>query len=171
MADTHTHAHAHEPHAAPMWILNGVFLGLLILTVVTVFTATQIDLGPYNLLLAMVIAVLKAALVALFFMHLWWDNLFNAIALIAGLAFLALFIGFSIMDTYQYEPTVLPLNQVLTVDKIKTTAVHAEASPAGPGVTQPPVPDIEEHRPQPAPRPGERIAPATEGETPAIRPQ
>src|SRR5687768_8926233 len=95
---SHTHGHAtHQPHAAPMWILLAVFGGLLVLTVLTVLTAQFVDLGPYNLLLAMVIAVIKGALVAMFFMHLWWDSLFNSVALIAGLAFLGLFISFSIM--------------------------------------------------------------------------
>lgn len=131
-AKTHPHdTHADEPHAAPMWVLIAVFGGLLVLTVVTVLTGKYVDLGEYNLLFAMVIAVLKGTLVALFFMHLWWDSLFNSIALVAGLAFLALFIGFSVMDTYQYQPTVLPLNQVLTTQRIAETSRHEPHAAAG----------------------------------------
>jgi cytochrome c oxidase subunit IV len=116
---SHTQPHAeHEPHAAPLWILGAIFAALLVLTAVTVLTGKFVDLGPYNLLLAMVIAIVKGALVALFFMHLWWDSLFNSIALVAGLAFLGLFIGFSIMDTHQYEPQVFPAAQVLTPEKV-----------------------------------------------------
>ena len=170
MADSHSHSEshaAHEPHACPMWILLAVFGALLVLTGITVFTATQIDLGAYNLLLAMAIALLKGALVALFFMHLWWDSLFNSVALIAGLSFLALFIGFSIVDTYQYEPAVLPLNQVLTPAKLMGTSVGA-APPAAEHVEGPPVPEIEEHRPEPAPATDEQNEPAAESESPPI---
>jgi cytochrome c oxidase subunit 4 len=120
----------HEPHACPFWILMTVFVALLILTGITVWTATQVDLGPYNLVLAMTIAVLKGLLVALFFMHLWWDHLINAIAIAFGAGFLALFITFSMMDTYQYEPDVKPLNEVLTTEMIRQTAIQSENSEA-----------------------------------------
>ena len=134
-----------------MWILIAIFGALLVLTVITVFTATQIDLGAYNLLLAMFIALIKGALVALFFMHLWWDSLFNAIALVAGLAFLALFISFSIVDTYQYEPSVLPLKDVLTPAKIKSTSIHEAAPDQAEHLDIPPVPEVQEHRPEGVP--------------------
>src|SRR5207253_1521302 len=48
MADSHAtaaHAHAHaahEPHAAPMWILVTVFAVLIVLTVVQVLTTEKI---------------------------------------------------------------------------------------------------------------------------------
>lgn len=168
MADTHAHS-THEPHACPMWILIAIFGALLVLTVVTVFTATQIDLGAYNLLLAMFIAVIKGALVALFFMHLWWDSLFNAIALVSGLAFLALFISFSIVDTYQYEPSVLPLKDVLTPAKIKATSIHEAAPEQSEHADVPPVPEIKEHRPEGVPA-GERRPTKSESQSPAEGP-
>ena len=127
-----THHAKHEPHACPFWIIATVFAALLVFTALTVYTATEINLGEYNLILAMAIAVIKALLVALFFMHLWWDSLFNGIAILAGAAFLALFIGFSTTDTYQYEPDVQPLGDVLTPEKIAATAITVETHAAEP---------------------------------------
>lgn len=46
-----------------------VFVGLLLLTVVTVLVS-YVDLGLWNVVVALLIASAKASLVALFFMHL-----------------------------------------------------------------------------------------------------
>ncbi len=46
-----------------------VFAALLLLTVVTVLVS-YVDLGPGNVVVALLIASVKASLVALFFMHL-----------------------------------------------------------------------------------------------------
>ena len=54
----------------------------------------------------MAIATVKASLVALYFMHLRYDNPFNGLILIAGLGILALFLGLVLLDTYQYQPDV-----------------------------------------------------------------
>ena len=133
-AQTHPHS-PHQPHVCPFWILATVFAALLVLTAITVYTATHVNMGEYNLMLAMAIAVIKGLLVALFFMHLWWDSLFNAIAILAGAAFLALFISFGVVDTYQYEPDVKPLGDVLTPAKIAEDAKSAEPAhePGMPG--------------------------------------
>ena len=63
-------------HVAPFKMLLGVFIALSILTVITV-AASEFDFGEMNLIVAMIIAVIKAALVVLFFMHLIWDRPFQ----------------------------------------------------------------------------------------------
>lgn len=93
MSDHHEHSH----HVVPFWQLMAVFIALLILTVVTVAIA-KVDLGDMNLFVAMLIACIKAAVVAAFFMHLYWDAPFNAISLVAGVLFVALFVGLSLLD-------------------------------------------------------------------------
>ena len=50
-----------------------VWLGLLAFTGLTVYAAS-IPMGPYNTLVALLIATAKASLVALFFMHLKYDD-------------------------------------------------------------------------------------------------
>lgn len=94
-------------HVAPLKALFGTFGGLLVLTIVTV-AVTYVDLGALNLWVALLIAGFKATLVAMFFMHLWWDRRFNAFVLICGLAFVVLFIGFALLDTSQYKPDLIP---------------------------------------------------------------
>src|SRR4051812_22502859 len=64
-------------HVVPPWLLIAVFVGLLILTGVTV-GVTVFDFGrTVNVWIALGVAVVKATLVALFFMHLRWDSPFN----------------------------------------------------------------------------------------------
>jgi cytochrome c oxidase subunit 4 len=91
----------------PLRLLVGVLCALLVLTVITV-AVTYVDLGPLNLVVALVIAMTKATLVLLFFMHLRWDRPFNAVVLIISLALVVLFMIFALIDSYQYQPTVIP---------------------------------------------------------------
>jgi len=90
------------PHVVPMPLLIGIWISLLILTGLTV-GATYIDLGSFNIWLALLIAVAKASLVALFFMHLRWSSPFNAVILICALLFVAIFIAMALLDTTEYQ--------------------------------------------------------------------
>lgn len=96
------HEHNDLAHVAPMKVLLGVFLALVILTVVTVM-ATWVDLGRYNLLLALAIAVVKATMVVMYFMHLRYDKPFNAVIFVGCLVFVAIFISLSLLDTGAYK--------------------------------------------------------------------
>jgi cytochrome c oxidase subunit 4 len=73
-----------------------VLFALLVLTAVTV-TAAGINFGPYNTVIALVIASLKASLVALFIMNLRHDKL-SAVIFVSGLLFLAIFLIFTLFD-------------------------------------------------------------------------
>ena len=92
-------------HAVSLPVLAAVFAALLLLTLLTV-AATWYDLGSWNLIIALGIATLKAALVVLFFMHLRYDNPFYAIVFITALLFVALFLGLTLLDTFQYQPDI-----------------------------------------------------------------
>ncbi len=96
-----------EPHVAPLWIMYGVFAVLIALTAATV-GARYVDLGPLNIWVALGLAAIKAVLVAMFFMHLFWDTRFNQVIIISSILFLTIFIGFAIMDTDQYRPILEP---------------------------------------------------------------
>ncbi len=52
------------------------------------------------------IATMKAALVALYFMHLRYDHPFHSLVFVAGLVFLTLFLALTLLDTLQYQPTI-----------------------------------------------------------------
>ena len=100
-------AAAEHVHIVPMPVLLAVWGALVVLTVVTV-AATWIDLGRFNLLLAMAIATVKASLVVLYFMHMRYDRPFNAIVFVAALLFVALFVGITLIDTAAYQPELIP---------------------------------------------------------------
>ena len=105
-ASEHTHAHG-SVHVVPVSVLLAVFAALLVMTVLTV-AVTWVDLGAFNIWLALGIAVAKAGLVALYFMHLRYDSPFYGVVLISSLLFVALFIGFAILDSQAYKPNYEP---------------------------------------------------------------
>jgi cytochrome c oxidase subunit 4 len=105
-----TQPHGHDDalaHPVPLRILIGVFGALMVLTFLTV-AATWIDIGMWNIWLALLIAVIKGSLVALYFMHLRWDSPFNGIVLIASLFFVALFVGSVVLDAKEYKVNYTP---------------------------------------------------------------
>jgi len=92
-------------HAVPLPVLSAVLAALLLMTLLTV-AAARFDLGSWNLIIALGIATIKAALVVLFFMHLRYDNPFYAVVFITALLFVALFLGLTLLDTTQYQPDI-----------------------------------------------------------------
>ncbi len=111
MADSHASAHHDDhdhgiAHTASVKVLLGTWGALMVLTVITVL-ATKVDFGPsLNLAIAMAIAAVKATLVILFFMHLFYDKLFHTVLVIGGLCAAALFVGFALMDSGQYQDSI-----------------------------------------------------------------
>jgi cytochrome c oxidase subunit IV len=101
----HAAGHDDYAHVVRLPILAAVFAALLVMTALTV-AVTWYDLGDWNLIIALGIATTKAALVALFFMHLRYDNAFYAVVFLAALLFLALFMGLTLLDTFQYQPDI-----------------------------------------------------------------
>ncbi len=101
--DHDDHAHGghgkdHVPHVLPLAVYLGTFATLLFLTAITV-GASYVNFGAWNLILAMVIATVKAATVALIFMHLWFDHKFHSIIIGSSVLFLTIFITFTMFDT------------------------------------------------------------------------
>jgi cytochrome c oxidase subunit 4 len=74
-----------------------VWAALLVLTAVTVFVAT-LDLGPFNAIVALTIATIKALLVMLFFMELRYSTALTKVAVIAAVFFLFLLVGLTLSD-------------------------------------------------------------------------
>ena len=107
-AETHDADHG---HVMPVWLLGAVLGALLVLTALTV-TASQMELGDLDIAVAIGIAVVKSALVCLFFMHLLYDRLFNTAVFLCALMFVILFIGFVLMDTFQYQPDIKALQDL-----------------------------------------------------------
>lgn len=101
-------AHEHHVHVTPFWTMFWVFVVLLALTALTVWSSnihefwignTLITLGPTpHILMALTIAVIKAVLVAAYFMHLKYDKPLNTIIVGATMFAVILFLGFTILD-------------------------------------------------------------------------
>jgi len=100
-------AHPQVGHVVPLSTLFAVLGTLLVMTFVTV-AVSWFDFGRFNLWIAMGIAVFKASLVLLFFMHLKYDKPFNGMILIVSLALVALFIIIALDDTRHYQRNVIP---------------------------------------------------------------
>jgi cytochrome c oxidase subunit IV len=87
MAQHVTHSHqleAPEHHGSGAYWL--VWIALLVLTAITWQTG-QMHIPGFSLLLALIIAVTKATLVVLFFMHLWEQKGVNRVAFVSSIVF------------------------------------------------------------------------------------
>ena len=84
-------------HVLPLRIYFGVFFALLVLTGTTVGVAF-IDLGPFNNVVALGVAVLKATLVILFFMHVRYSTRLTAVVIASGIFWLAIMVGLTFVD-------------------------------------------------------------------------
>jgi cytochrome c oxidase subunit 4 len=91
------HAEDHH-HIIPKKVLFTVFGVLVTLTVLTALTA-QLNLGGFNVPLALAIAFTKAALVLAIFMALKYDNRVNTLVISIGAIFVGVFLLFTLFDT------------------------------------------------------------------------
>ncbi|RME00858.1 MAG: hypothetical protein D6814_02730 [Calditrichaeota bacterium] len=118
----------------PVYLAVGA--ALLLLTGLTV-AVSFVHLGPFNLVVAMLIATLKASLVALFFMHLFYDNKLYMTVFLTAITFLGVFIILTMFDTMRrddiYEEVAHPIKkQAVIYEKLKadSTATSHEAKPS-----------------------------------------
>lgn len=103
-------------------MLIGVFAALIALTIITV-VAANFPLGEWEIVVSLTIATIKASLVVLFFMHVWYDKPFNALIFVSSLAFVALFLGFTLIDSREYQPDI----EERAIEQVGTTEVAAPA--------------------------------------------
>ena len=75
-----------------------MFGALIVLTVVTVGVSELGIPQPYSLILAMIVATCKAALVVTFFMHLLWDERLNTVVFLGTVVFVAIFFSLTMTD-------------------------------------------------------------------------
>lgn len=99
----HNHSEGSSDHGdsghyvAPLSLYLGTFGALMVLTALTV-GVTYFDLGRFNIVVALAIAVVKAGLVSLFFMGLIHDDRFNGMVMAGALIFLSLFFVLTFPD-------------------------------------------------------------------------
>ncbi len=84
-------------HVVPLRIYFGIFAALMVLTAATVWAAFQ-DFGILNTVVALAIAIIKATLVILYFMHVRYSSGLVRISAVIGFVFLVLLIGYVAAD-------------------------------------------------------------------------
>jgi len=76
-----------------------IFAILMVLTLATTAIG-MIDLGRLNVVVALVIATIKALLVVLFFMHIYWSSKLNKLVVVSGVLWLALLLWLTLTDIF-----------------------------------------------------------------------
>ena len=96
----------HSEHIVSPKVYAAILTALLVGTVVTV-QAAKVDLGPWNIVLALAIAVTKMTLVILFFMHGKYSSRRTQLVIVAGFFWLAIMLGLTLQDysTRHAEPS------------------------------------------------------------------
>ncbi|MBI4510430.1 MAG: cytochrome C oxidase subunit IV family protein [Deltaproteobacteria bacterium] len=100
---THQGSHAgngqdHVSHVLPTKAYLKTWLALVVLTAITV-AVSYLSFGTFNLVIALLIATIKATVVGAVFMHLFFDHKFHSLIFASSIIFLGIFIGFTMSDT------------------------------------------------------------------------
>ena len=94
MADNHT-----EHHVLPLKVYLFIFFSLMVGTVLTV-GAAYVELGWLNTPVALLIAVCKATLVVLFFMHVRYNTPLMWVFAGSGFFFLLILLALTLQDYF-----------------------------------------------------------------------
>jgi cytochrome c oxidase subunit 4 len=94
-------------HIAPKSLYFTVFGLLMVFTLLTV-AVTYVHLGVFNLAVALAIAVTKALLVILFFMHVWWSPKLIKVTIGCSFFFLLIMIVITMSDYLSRDTMGLP---------------------------------------------------------------
>ena len=83
----------------PKKIYFAIFFTLMICTYLTYWVATK-DFGELNIIIALSIAVLKATLVVLYFMHVRYSEKLTWVVIFAGVLWLGILFVLTMSDYY-----------------------------------------------------------------------
>jgi cytochrome c oxidase subunit 4 len=93
-----TDAHiAPESHIVPIGLYWVIWATLMVCTGLTVYAAS-VDLGIFNIVVALLIATFKGTLVVLFFMHLRYSTKLTMVTVVAAIGFLLIMFSLSMTD-------------------------------------------------------------------------
>jgi cytochrome c oxidase subunit 4 len=84
-------------HISPKKMYYAVFAALMVFTAMTVMVAF-INLGAFNFPIALGIAITKATLVILFFMHAKYSSRLTKLVVVSGFFFLIVLFGLTMAD-------------------------------------------------------------------------
>jgi cytochrome c oxidase subunit IV len=87
----------YEEHVVPYTVYLAVFGALMVLTVLTVVVAF-FDLGNLNVTVALTVAVMKASLVVLFFMHAKYQSQIIKLVVLSSIVWLGFLFVITLSD-------------------------------------------------------------------------
>jgi cytochrome c oxidase subunit 4 len=93
--------HPAKPHVHEHIDSVGTYVGILVLLLIATVATTLvsfIDLGDFSVVVALVIAVCKMLLVALFFMHVRYSTKLTKLVIVGGLMWLAILLLLTLTD-------------------------------------------------------------------------
>jgi cytochrome c oxidase subunit IV len=103
----HKEQRGHAAHVVPVSTYVLVFLALMVGTALTTGIA-DIDLGRWNTVVALTIAVVKMVLVVLFFMHVKYATGLTRVVILAGFFWLGIMITLSCSDELTRTWEIVP---------------------------------------------------------------
>jgi cytochrome c oxidase subunit 4 len=105
-------------HVVSPKLYAAILAALLVGTWITV-QAAKIDLGPWNIVLALFIATVKMSLVILFFMHGKYSPKRTQLVIISGFFWLAIMLGLTMTDykTRSPEPSRTSYPPAITIHR------------------------------------------------------
>lgn len=110
-------------HISSVKLYVMIFLALMVGTALTVMAAF-VNMGALNNVVAMGIAIVKATLVVLFFMHVRYSSRLTSMIVATAVLFLGLIFGLTLMDYFTRS------NEFVDPALINTPAVAASAAGA-----------------------------------------
>jgi cytochrome c oxidase subunit IV len=101
-------------HIVSPKVYVGIFFSLMVLTAATV-AAAYVNLGPFNIVIALAIASLKATLVVLYFMHARYSPNRTHMVIIAALFWLAIMLALTLSDYVTRDRDMAANTHVITM--------------------------------------------------------
>jgi cytochrome c oxidase subunit IV len=95
-----------EEHSHPTPLLYVVIISILVALTCATWAIAFVNLGPWNPVVALTIACIKAVLVILFFMHVIYSSKLTKVTVAAGFFWLLILITLSLSDYLTRELSI-----------------------------------------------------------------
>src|SRR5579872_3594929 len=96
--DNNEHPKHPEHHIVPVATYVLIWLALVVGTISTYFIAEYVYIGPWNIVVALLIACTKMSLVIYFFMHVKFNDALTRLFVVGGFIFFIILIALTLAD-------------------------------------------------------------------------
>jgi cytochrome c oxidase subunit 4 len=104
-------------------IYVGIFTSLMVLTAATV-GAAYVNLGAFNIVVALAIATVKATLVVLYFMHARYSPKRTQLVIVCAVFWLAIMLALTLSDYSTRQPDVQPTAALQPICYVRIRSLH-----------------------------------------------